>query len=138
NGTVPRITMCDRDAAAAATNPAPGASVSNRMHTARLGCAQLDRQQARGDDLWDVESGHPNPFLQLRQWQIINTTTWQASDALTIRNIASYGEYRVRGRISTTGDNFVLLPGQPGAGSPYNFRQLFPSAHADNAAQFTF
>ncbi|MBB4860847.1 iron complex outermembrane receptor protein [Novosphingobium chloroacetimidivorans] len=138
SGTVPRIVLCDRAAAATAINRPAGTTITTRMQTARLGCAQLDRQDARGDNLWDVESGHPDPSLKLRQWQVINTTTWRASDTLTIKNIASYGEYRERGGLSIAGDNFVLLPGQPGAGSRYNFQQLFPSANQDNAAQSTF
>ncbi|MEW9856692.1 TonB-dependent receptor domain-containing protein [Novosphingobium sp. M1R2S20] len=133
NGTVPRIVLCDR----AAATPG-GAPVPIRSQTARLGCAQLDRQNARGDNLWDIESGHPDPFLRLRQWQVINTTTWRASDTLTVKNIVSYGEYRERGALSIAGDNFVLLPGQPGAGSRYNFQQLFPSANQDNSSQSTF
>jgi iron complex outermembrane receptor protein len=133
NGTVPRFVLCDRAAATPGAGP-----VSTRSYTARLGCAQLDRHNARGDNLWDVESGHPDPFLKLRQWQVINTTTWRASDTLTVKNIASYGEYRERGALSIAGDNFVLLPGQPGAGSRYNFQHLFPSPNRDNASQSTF
>src|SRR3546814_5561467 len=35
----------------------------------------------------------PNPRSHTKQWQIINTTTWLASDTLTIKNIASYAEF---------------------------------------------
>jgi len=71
------------------------------------GCAQLARQNARGDGFWDVENAHPNPELRQRQWQAVNTTTWRASDTLTVKNIASYGEYQERLRQSFGGDNFL-------------------------------
>ena len=35
-------------------------------------------------------------FIDIVQWQVINTTTWQASDTITVKNIASYGEFRER------------------------------------------
>lgn len=71
------------------------------------GCAQLARQEARGDGFWDVENSHPNPGLNIRQWQLINTTTWDASDTLTVKNIASYGEFREVLRQAFGGDNFL-------------------------------
>ena len=62
-----------------------------------LSCAdQLARQNARGDGYYDVESNFNKGFLDLEQWQVINTTTWQASDTLTVKNIMSYGEFRER------------------------------------------
>ena len=123
NGYQPRVVLCNR----AATSL-----------TARLGCAQLDRQTARGDGLWDVEGGHPDPFMKMRQWQLINTTTYQASDHLTIKNIVSYGELRERAALSINGDNFVLPAGMAGAGTRYNYLHLYPAPGADNSSQSTF
>jgi iron complex outermembrane recepter protein len=71
-------------------------------------CAQLARRIARGDGYYDAENSTPNPFVKQQQWQIINTTTWQASDTLTVKNIASYAEARERYNFNISGDNFTL------------------------------
>jgi iron complex outermembrane receptor protein len=78
-----------------------------------LGCAQIDRQAARGDGYFDVENALASPTLRLDQWQVINTTTWQAGDTLTIKNIASYSEYRERVRFDLNGINVAPVAGQP-------------------------
>ena len=75
-------------------------------------CGQVDRQNARGDSLYDVESPDPDPQELVRQWQVINTTTWKASDTLTIKNIASYAEFRETADFNLFGDYF-LSSGQP-------------------------
>src|SRR3546814_5193565 len=67
---------------------------------------QIDRQAARGDGPLDVEVSDPNPRIHLRTWQVINTTTWQASDTITLKNIVSYGEYREKSAFSLYSDNF--------------------------------
>jgi iron complex outermembrane receptor protein len=90
-GVVPRIVGCNRDS----TSP-----------LAALGCAQLDRQADRGDSFWDVEASESDPKEQQETWQVINTTTWHASDSLTIKNIASYAEFRERIGFSLEGENF--------------------------------
>ena len=111
NGDVPKFAACNQSAAnqfLQTFNPAyflPFAS-----------CAQIARQEARGDGMWDVESNHPDPRQQVNQWQVINTTTWRASDTLTVKNIASYAEYREWAAFSLWGDNLLIPPGFPGAG----------------------
>ena len=122
-GYGPRMVICNR----AATTL-----------TARLGCAQLDRQTARGDGPWDIENGHPNPFVKVDQWQVINTTTWNATDALTLKNIASYGEFREKSAFAVNGENFIVPVGTPGAGGRYNYLHSFPAPNAHNASQWTF
>ena len=69
-------------------------------------CAQLARAQARGDGFYDAENSTPNPFVKQKQWQVINTTTWKASDTLTIKNIASYAVSREAYNFNISGDNF--------------------------------
>jgi iron complex outermembrane receptor protein len=81
---------------------------------------QLARQNARGDSLYNVESGVQSPFLKITQWQVINTTTWEASDSLTVKNIMSYGEFNEKANFDLYTSNFsvadVTTPGfaQPG------------------------
>ncbi|MET0239304.1 MAG: TonB-dependent receptor [Sphingobium sp.] len=101
NGTLPRLFDCNASSTAA---------------LARQACLQIGRQNARGDDYWDVENAHPNPVNRINQWSAINTTTWQATDTLTVKNIASYAEYREVTRQNLYGDNFA-----PVAGRPFNY-----------------
>jgi iron complex outermembrane receptor protein len=57
-------------------------------------CDQMGAAKAAGDGFYDVRQTFPNPRSHSREWQIVNTTTWRASDTLTIKNIASYGQQR--------------------------------------------
>lgn len=82
---------------------------------ATFSCAQMDRAAARGDGFWDVENTERDPKLRMETWQLINTTTWQASDNLTIKNIISYGEFRETTRTTLEGENFLL----PGGTTPF-------------------
>jgi iron complex outermembrane receptor protein len=97
NGYGARIIGCD-----------PTALTGTRGLTAQSACDQLARQTARGDSLYDVESDNPDPSIRLEQWQIINTTTWRASDHLTIKNIASYGEFREDSNFQINTSNFTV------------------------------
>ncbi|MBW8753452.1 MAG: TonB-dependent receptor [Sphingomonadales bacterium] len=91
---------------------------------------QLARQTARGDGMYDIETSNANPFLRINQWQFINTTTWKASDTLTVKNIASYGEFRERANFDLGSANFVVngrdvgvtLTGAPATG--FNLRRI--------------
>jgi len=110
-GDVPRMKYCNTTASnqfLQTFNPA--------LFLAFASCAQLARQDARGDGLWDIESNNPDPRQKVIQWQGINTTTWKASDSLTIKNIVSYAEYREWSDFSLWGDNLLIPPGFPGAG----------------------
>ena len=69
---------------------------------------QFARQAARGDDSYDVENNLPDPQTDPEQWQVINTTTWRATDTLTVKNIFSYGEYRERLNLAYLSTNFTV------------------------------
>ncbi|MCW1427637.1 TonB-dependent receptor [Novosphingobium sp. JCM 18896] len=85
------------------------AGYSGTRHLQAASCAiQLGRQTARGDGFYDIETNNRNPFLKIQQWQVINTTTWRASDNITIKNIASYGEFRERANFDLGSSNFVV------------------------------
>jgi len=81
NGQLPKVTLC---------NPAVATFGA-------LTCDQIGRQEGRS--FYTVENSVPEPRTFQRLWQVINTTTWQASDALTVKNIASYSELK---NVSTT------------------------------------
>ncbi|PNU02021.1 TonB-dependent receptor [Novosphingobium guangzhouense] len=103
NGYASHYEFCDRNP----TSPFAGGNLT-RYYTSLAACDQIDRQAARGDGPLDVEVGNPNPRMFLRTWQAINTTTWQASDTITIKNIASYGEYREQSQFQLYSDNFFV------------------------------
>ena len=99
NGIVPHMGLCDQ---AAATGGNFIASVS---------CAQVARDNGPGQDIYTVESDITNPTQKMRQWQIVNTTTWTASDAFKVKNIISYGEETEQGNFDNNGTNLVVAPG---------------------------
>ena len=71
-------------------------------------CAQIAREEAEG--FYAVSNSLPDANVSNRQWQIVNRTSWQVSDRVTIRNIASYGEFKGQQR----SDLFGLLASPPG------------------------
>ncbi len=90
---------------------APGTqTTASTIAVANAGCAQIARNNARGD-FYGVENGTLSPRQHIKQWQVINTTTWRASDNLTIKNIASYGEFREDFRSSVYGENLLIPDG---------------------------
>ncbi|TAL00445.1 MAG: TonB-dependent receptor, partial [Rhodospirillaceae bacterium] len=76
-------------------------------------CGQLAQETAKGAGFYTVQNALPNPDVHLRQWQFINTTTWQASDTLTVKNIASYAQLSEFLKSALFGTNFFLAPGLP-------------------------
>jgi len=72
-----------------------------------LAAVEIARAQARGDGFWDVENSVADPKSNQTTWQVINTTTWEASDRLTVKNIISYAEFREDVAWSLFGDNFT-------------------------------
>ncbi|MCX7863421.1 MAG: TonB-dependent receptor [Novosphingobium sp.] len=116
NGYASRITGC-----ATPTSPvgplntvAGSPGYSGARHLQASSCAvQLARQTARGDSIYDVEARNPNPFLDIVQWQFINTTTWEVNDNITVKNILSYGEFKERTNFDLGTSNFEVAPVDP-------------------------
>ncbi len=71
-------------------------------------CQQKEREDATG--FWTVSNPVPDSGSRTKQWQVINTTTWQASDNLTVKNIFSYGEFRGHTNLDLFGF-YGLIPG---------------------------
>lgn len=80
-----------------AANPAVGFGA--------LAAAQLVRQ---GDGFYNVMNNLAEPVSMLEQWRIINTTTWMASDALTIKNIVSYAQLKNDLASDLFGTDFIV------------------------------
>ena len=70
-------------------NPAAAGAV-----TTNLGASIGAEEAATGGNFWDVANSRPDATEHIRQWRAINTTTWQATDNLTVKNIASYAQLR--------------------------------------------
>jgi iron complex outermembrane receptor protein len=71
-------------------------------------CPQLKQEQAKGAGFYTVQSTLPNANTNLKQWQVINTTTWHATDNITIKNIASYAQFQEDLDSALFGTNFDL------------------------------
>lgn len=61
-----------------------------------------------GDDFYTVHSAHADPESSLKQWQFINTTTWDVNDDLTIKNILSYADLEQRMASAVFGADITL------------------------------
>ena len=93
---------------------------------------------------YDVQQTLANPSSNIQQWQVINTTTWTASDSLTIKNIVSYSEYKQYTNAPLFGTAFpinfgAINPLLAGVGSyVFPFAQITPPPGLDTAHENTF
>jgi iron complex outermembrane receptor protein len=124
NGGMSAIVDCDPTAGSGVIGP--------------YSCAQLDRRLATGDFL-TAENAVIDPFNNLYQGQIINTTTWDVNDNLTVKNILSFAEVTndIRGPIF---GNAFLVDGEfgsrPGYVIPFGSIQG-PGLHFNESTTFT-
>jgi iron complex outermembrane receptor protein len=142
NGYAAHIFACDPNA----KSPLQGGSLVY-YEPAIAACDQIARQNARGDGPLDVEVNNPNPFLRLVTFQVINTTTWKASDHITVKNIASYGQFMEHTSFSLNSDNF-FVPDTPAnrilaplaglqIGKPFNYILLDTAPGQGNSDEAT-
>ncbi|MEO6092600.1 MAG: TonB-dependent receptor [Novosphingobium sp.] len=153
HGTLGRVASCARNQATGAlllfgrdpvtgvaALPPPngnGVGTPTPLAFAAFGCAQINRQAARGDGFYDVENDVPNPMVRLEQWQVINTTTWKASDTLTVKNIASYAQFEEKTRVNLFGDR-LFVPLSATLSLPFRLSAIEPGPSGVNASQYTF
>lgn len=100
-------------------------------------CGQLATQ---GSDFYDAQQSLPNPHSVLKVWRIINTTTWQVSDHLTIKNIASYAQLKDVDATPIFGTNFYS-PAISALGLPaysFDFAASVPVPNGATANQSTY
>jgi iron complex outermembrane receptor protein len=109
-----------------------------------LTCGQLASESARGAGFYDVETAIPDPLSRIEQWQLINTTTWSVADSLTLKNIASYAEFKdlQRAELFATNWNVNTLP-QPYPsifflGAPAIFAEINAPAGGESSHQRTY
>ncbi|MFC0204340.1 TonB-dependent receptor [Novosphingobium soli] len=108
---------------------------------APIACAQgIARSRSQNYGYWDVENGNPDPYLKIDQWSVINTTTWNASDTITIKNIASYQQFAQRQAFNIGADNYVIPASNPNPafrGLPFTWVGLAPDPNLPNVEQYT-
>ena len=114
NGYFGKYAYCNRGTIAGSDG-----NVGTALASRAANCAELDRQTAAGYGFYDVANNNQNSFVKNETWQVINTTTWSASDQITVKNIFSYGKAKESYSFNLSGDNvprtFVIVnPGPDG------------------------
>ncbi|WP_177198493.1 TonB-dependent receptor [Novosphingobium sp. CF614] len=120
HGPLAKVAICNR------TGAGTGIDGNIALSGIRLAnCAKLDAQASYG--YHEAENSNPDPYVRGRIWQIIDTTTWQANDRLTIKNIVSYGEAQESYSVNVTGDNIAtpFVTTYPGIGKPQGSQYSF-------------
>ena len=139
NGDVGKLTMC---------TPVPISAGSLSPFCQ----AQLTpgTQSYQGSGFYDVAQNlFTNPYSKLETWRVINTTTWQVSDNLTIKNIASYSQIDDKLNIPLFGTNYYTQSqssfGEPGEGSgnppggiPFAWTEIEPIPGGSSADEATY
>ena len=116
NGGVQKLITCD---------PTSGTG-------AAFACPQLARAQGQG--FYTVQQDLPAPETLTYNYQLINTTTWHASDSFTLKNIASYSQLMQRVNNALFGTNFPIGPTLP----PIVFSTIQSAPGTWTSAEFTF
>ena len=137
NGLIPKLTNCF----------APNAAFSFLFPLGTLSCQQMEREAGQG---WNaVSNSLPDATQQTEQWQVSNTTTWKASDTLTIKNIVSYAQFKQFQRVDLFGTNWILpatltrptgvvVNTAPYTGLNFNFVPAISITGRNSNAQSTF
>jgi len=121
----------------AAFAPAGNPTCLAKASLANFGCesiAQMSREAPFG--FWSVSNRLADAHSITDTWQIINTTTWTASDSLTVKNIASYGEMRGHTNLDLFG-NYALLPGVASGTEAANQVNGFAFTHDNSVTGYT-
>ncbi|WP_052223515.1 TonB-dependent receptor [Novosphingobium malaysiense] len=136
NGTVPKVVLANTQTVGGVPC-LPGATASGAaLLLSSLVCSQqLARASANGYGYYDVENSNPDAQLKQEQWQVINTTTFLASDTITLKNIVSYTEMRQRQSGSIFGEN-IQFP--VAGGLPFGFVNVYHDNNRDTLSQYTF
>ena len=126
NGEVQKVIGCN-----------PSTSASNFL--GQLACGQLQQEQAKGAGFYTVQSDLTNPGTRQQQMQAINTTTWRASDTLSIKNIVSYAVLQETLYTAQFGTNFhiIIPPYFPAPGVPIDFANSTPIPGGKTADEST-
>jgi iron complex outermembrane receptor protein len=92
------------------------------------------QRAATAGDYWDIANGLPQAHQTIKQWQVINTTTFQASDTITLKNIASYSQFQQSQAANIYGENGF----QDGRALGFVAVNILPEPGKHNVSQQTF
>ena len=101
---------------------------------AGFACPQLAREQAKGQQFYTVQQDLGAPETLSYNYQLINTTTWHASDYFNLKNIASYSQAMVRVNNALFGTDFPIGNGLP----PIVFSTIQAAPGDWTSSEFTF
>ena len=62
----------------------------------------------KGGSFYDVQSDFPDPESAIEQWQFINTTNWEATRSLTVKNITAFANLDTTLRTAQFGTDFQV------------------------------
>ena len=137
NGSVQKLIACNADPSSE-TNPL-GALLNGFGNPGP--CAQVARNEARGDGFYTLQSDITSPRSKLKTWQAINTTAWHATDTLTAKNIISYAELTDDLRTSLFGTDWRITnrfnPADSPHVLPFAYVQAPPGQHSADQNTFT-
>ena len=90
----------------------------NIVNGRRVGLATFCDAQwaAEPTSFYELESTMLEPSNTLKQWQGINTTTWMATDNLTVKNIIAYADLEQTTRTVVFGTDWHMPAALPGVG----------------------
>jgi iron complex outermembrane recepter protein len=92
---------------------------------------QLDRQEANGqNDFYDVASTIASPESTIEEKRLINTTTWDMTDDITLKNIFGYAHLETTNGSSVFGSDFRSTDPNP-AFAGYQFGPGMSIQNAD-------
>jgi iron complex outermembrane receptor protein len=102
-------------------------------------CTQFASQ---GKNFYDIQQNISNPYSKLVTWRLINTTTWDVSDNLTVKNIASYAQLNDKLHSALFGTNFNT-PDLSGLNPllvsyPFNLSNVTPLPGGSTSDQSTY
>jgi len=101
------------------------------------GCSQMTPGAAnyQGGGFYDVGANDMYPASVSNTYRAINTTSWQISDNIKVKNIASYSQYNDIFNSPIFGTNFILAaePANP-LGFPFPAFPAYPVGFAESVA----
>lgn len=73
-----------------------------------FGQACVEQLAAQGDDFYTTMTINPEPTSKSENWQFINTTTWDLTDDVTVKNIISWAEVKQNVNSTVFGTAWLL------------------------------
>ncbi|WP_264446678.1 TonB-dependent receptor [Novosphingobium sp. JCM 18896] len=131
NGYMGKYAYCNRGTVAGSDG-----NIGTALTSRAANCTELDRQTAARYGYYDVANNNRNSFVKNETWQAINTTTWRASDEITVKNIFSYGKAKESYSFNLSGDAF-LLPALGDTTVPRSFVITNPGPDGGQGDQWT-